>query len=85
MRFPVYWISCDKCRSSGVLWVHYTERHVFTQSEKQALSLYSNLAAIAYGNARLLEQYNSVNQAALQVSNVMVLGERSQTLQFIVS
>jgi hypothetical protein len=35
--------------------------------------------------ARLLEQYNSVNQAALQVSNVMVLGERSQTLQSIVS
>lgn len=40
----------------GVLHVHYDRPHVFTENEIQMLSLFSNQAALAIKNVRLVEQ-----------------------------
>ncbi|HEX7587316.1 MAG TPA: GAF domain-containing protein [Anaerolineae bacterium] len=51
----------------GVLYVHYAERHAFTSSEENMLTIFADQVAIALQNARLLsaEQRRSMEAAAL--------------------
>ncbi len=48
----------------GVVWIHYAERHRFSQSEIDALQLYVNQAAIAYDSAKRVEDLKRMRMGA---------------------
>lgn len=48
----------------GVVWIHYSERHRFSDPEVEALQLYVNQAAIAYDSARRLAEFKRMRRAA---------------------
>ncbi len=52
----------------GVLWVHYAEVHNFTESEKEALRLYSMQAAIAFENALHMNEVDQMRQLAEELT-----------------
>ena len=51
-------------RNRAVLWIEFREIHSFSETEKQALQLYSNQAAIAYDNARRMQELEQLRIAS---------------------
>jgi GAF domain-containing protein len=51
-------------KNIGVLWIHFREKHIFSETERQALQLYANQSAIAYDNARRMRQLEQLRNAA---------------------
>lgn len=51
-------------RNIGVLWIHFVEKHDFSETEKQSLRLYANQSAIAYDNARRMRELGQLQNAA---------------------
>lgn len=50
-------------RTIGVLWIHYQEKHPFSDAEKQALQIYANQSAVAYDNARHIRELEQLREA----------------------
>jgi PAS domain S-box-containing protein len=67
----------------GVMWVHYEHSRRFSNSEIDALELYVNQAAVALGNAMLLNQISTVKRAAEAVAHVTVLENLDATLTLV--
>lgn len=51
-------------KNIGVLWIHFRDKHTFSETEKQALQLYANQSAIAYDNARRMRELEQLRVAA---------------------
>jgi len=51
-------------RNIGVLWIHFSGAHTFSETEKKALQLYASQAAIAYDNARRIRELEQLQKAA---------------------
>ena len=62
-------------RNIGVLWVHYSKLHAFSESEKEALRLYASQAAIAYANARRMQELEHMRKAAEALAGAASLEE----------
>jgi len=54
----------DRGRVIGVLWVHYSKPHLFSEAEKEALQLFASQATIAYANARYMQELEHMRKAA---------------------
>lgn len=65
----------------GVVWLHYSEPRHFANYEVEALQLFVNQAAIAYDNARRMEELEYMRKATEAIAGVL---EPSQVLQQIV-
>jgi GAF domain-containing protein len=59
----------------GVLWIHYREPHIFTDSDRKSIQLYASQAAIAYENARRVRELERMQQAAEVLSSKTDLDE----------
>ncbi|MBI2759793.1 MAG: GAF domain-containing protein [Chloroflexi bacterium] len=68
-------------KNIGILWIHFQEEHVFSESEKTALQIYANQSAVAYDNARHMRELSQLHQATEAISSVE---EPKQVLQKIV-
>ncbi len=51
-------------KNIGVLWIHFREKHTFSETEQSALQLYANQSAIAYSNARRMRELEQLKNAA---------------------
>lgn len=68
-------------KNIGALWIHYREKHIFSESEKQALQIYVNQSAVAYENARHIRELEQLREATESMARVE---EPKQVLQKIV-
>lgn len=68
-------------RAIGVLWIQFREVHPFSEAEQQALQVYASQAAIAYDNARRMQELEHLRKAAEALAGAL---EPSQVLQQIV-
>jgi GAF domain-containing protein/nitrogen-specific signal transduction histidine kinase len=59
----------------GIMWICYDEPRSFTEDEIQALQLYVNKAAIAYGSARQIRELEHLHQAAHKLASAAGLEE----------
>ena len=57
-------------RTAGVLWIHHTTPHHFSESEKVALQIYADQAAIAYDKNRQMQELEHLRQAAEKLAGV---------------
>jgi GAF domain-containing protein len=57
----------------GVMWIHYDESRHFPGYEIEAMQLYVNQAAIAYDNARRMEELEHMRMAAEVMSGALEL------------
>ena len=48
----------------GVLWIQFSDRRTFSETEQHALQLYANQSAIAYDNARRIRQLEQLRIAS---------------------
>jgi GAF domain-containing protein/ActR/RegA family two-component response regulator len=71
-------------KNIGVIWIHYKELRRFLPPEIDALQIYAAQAAIAYDNARLLDELGKARHAARIVAQVTVLEDLKRTLELIV-
>jgi len=55
-------------RNIGVLWVEFAEIHSFSEGERKALQLFANQSAIAYDNARRIQELGSLHDAVEKVA-----------------
>ena len=53
----------------GVLWLHFKEPRKFSELDKQCMQLYANQAAIAYENARRMQELEQMQKAAEALSS----------------
>jgi len=51
-------------KNIGVLWLQFRDKHTFSETEQQALQLYANQSAIAYDNARRMQELEQLRIAA---------------------
>jgi GAF domain-containing protein len=51
-------------KSIGVLWIQFSDRRTFSETEQHALQLYANQSAIAYDNARRMRELEQLKNAA---------------------
>ncbi len=51
-------------KSIGVLWIQFSDRRAFSETEQHALQLYANQSAIAYDNARRMRELVQLQKAA---------------------
>ncbi|HPO87490.1 MAG TPA: GAF domain-containing protein [Candidatus Hydrogenedentes bacterium] len=65
----------------GVVWIHYSEPRHFPNYEVEALQLFVNQAAVAYDNARRVEELDYMRKATEAMASSI---EPSQVLQQIV-
>ncbi len=59
----------------GAMWIHYDQPRRFHQFEIEALQLYANQAAMAYDNARRMEELEHMRQAAEALAGAVNLQE----------
>jgi GAF domain-containing protein len=71
-------------RNIGVVWIHYQTPRRFLPQEIDVLQLYATQAAIAYDNARLLDELDRARRAASVIAKVTVLDDLQRTLDMIV-
>jgi PAS domain S-box-containing protein len=64
----------------GVTWIHYEKPRRFSPSEVDALQLYVNHTAIAYENARQMEELEHLSQAARAMSTASKLKRVLKTI-----
>lgn len=62
-------------RPRGVMWLHYLRPQPFPEHDVEALQLYVNQAAIAYDNARRLDELQEIRQAAEALAGAAGLPE----------
>lgn len=67
----------------GVMWLHYKQPRRFLPTETEALRLYVNKAAIAYDNARRMQELGRLRLAAEKLASVVGVQEVLQ--QIVVS
>lgn len=71
-------------KNIGVVWIHYQRPRRFLPQEIDVLQLYATQAAIAYDNARLLDERDRTRRAAGVIAKVTVLDDLQRTLDMIV-
>lgn len=67
-------------RSIGVIWVYYKEPHHFSDVEVNALGLYANQAATAYGNAKRMQELEHLRLATEKLASVAGVQEVLQQI-----
>ncbi|RME51174.1 MAG: GAF domain-containing protein [Caldilineae bacterium] len=67
-------------RTAGVLWIHHTAPHYFSDSEKVALQIYADQAAIAYDKNRQMQELEHLRHAAEQLAGVADVQEVLQQI-----
>lgn len=68
-------------KNIGVLWIHFREKHTFSEVERRALQVYANQSAIAYDNARRMQELEHMRAAADAIASA---AEPVEVLQQIV-
>lgn len=66
--------------SIGVLWIHYKEPQQFLPAQIEALKLYATQAAIAYDNARRMQELEHLRLAAEKLASVASVQEVLQQI-----
>ena len=64
----------------GVIWIYYSESHLFAEAEKNALRLYINQAAIAYDNAMHMSALEHLRLATERLAGVAEIQEVLQQI-----
>lgn len=72
-------------QSIGVLWLHFQEARTFSDTEKEALTLFARQSAIAYSRSKSNEQITQARNEAKAVAQTATEGHLAPTLKSIVS
>ena len=62
-------------KSIGVLWLHFKEKHPFSETEKQALEIFARQSTAAYMNAQRVRESVTLNEAARFLLKGDTIGE----------